>query len=158
MVCDTVEMADRMTQGETFCPELNGPDINAKDEPDDTAFWTPEVRALLWNIMVLPYVSPEKTRGGIVLPAQVAETNDYLCGVGMVVSLGSLCFTGSKFDQLQGEVPVKLGDFVMFNAHHGIWVKGQDPQTGKTIKLKMIHDDAVIAVVDDPDQIVSYVK
>lgn len=110
----------------------------------------------LWNIVVKPYKTSRYSKGGIYMPDQVSEANDYFCAVGEVVAMGSLCFTGSKFEGLNGEKPVKIGDFVTFNSHSGIWIK---VRRGGTIdKYKVIHDDQYLTTVNDPERVIGYVK
>ncbi len=84
----------------------------------------------------------EKTDSGIYLPDQVREKESLATIVGFVLKMGDMAYKDeSKFPSGPW---CKQGDWVLFRAYSGTRIKihGQE--------FRLINDDTVEAVVDDP--------
>jgi len=92
-------------------------------------------------LIVLPELK-EKTAGGILLPERALEREQTASIVGFVYKMGDLCYKD------ENKFPTgpwcKEGDFVLFHAYSGTRFK----VNGREFRL--INDDTVEAVVDDP--------
>jgi len=108
----------------------------------------------LWRILVRPMSPKEKTAGGILLPDQGKEAEEYNNMRGKVLAMGPLAFTGDRFRPHPDASPIpgcKVGDWVTYGKYGGqkLMVDG--------IKLHIINDDEVTSVVPVPEAIVAYV-
>ena len=84
----------------------------------------------------------EKTAGGIIKTDQLRETEAVSSVVGFVMAMGPDAYSDKK--RFPSGPWCKDGDFVLFRAFQGTRIKvhGQE--------LRLINDDTVEAVVDDP--------
>jgi len=92
-------------------------------------------------LIALPEIE-ETTEGGIIKPDLVREIEEYSTVVGFVMSLGPDCYKGDK--KFPSGAYCKEGDFILFRAFQGTRIRIH----GKEFRL--INDDNVEAVVDDP--------
>ena len=100
-----------------------------------------------WRILVMPYMGRDKTEGGIYVPDQVRDRESKATVVAYVVKVGPLAYKDA--DKFGGGDPwCKEGDWVVFRAYSGTRMKIY----GKEFRL--INDDTVEAVVDDPTGVV----
>lgn len=83
-----------------------------------------------------------KTDGGVLLPDQLKDLEETATIIGYVLSMG----TGAYKDaQRFPDGPwCKVGDFVIFRSYSGTRFKIEDQE------FRIINDDTVEAVVDDP--------
>jgi len=83
-----------------------------------------------------------KTEGGILLPEDAAEKEALATILGFVLKMGPDCY--SDKDRFPNGPWCKEGDWVLFRSYSGTRFKvfGQE--------FRMITDDTVQAVVDDP--------
>lgn len=114
------------------------------------------VKASGWRILVEPVAVQEKTDGGIVLSEMNKEAQKYLRHFGQVIDVGPLVYQDPKFKDRLGFVKpfCELGDWVAYGRHAGqdIYIKQFDAD-GKDIgvlPLKLLNDDDILAVIDDP--------
>ena len=84
----------------------------------------------------------EKTDGGIYIPDQVKTAEETASIVGLVIKMGSLAYYDDE--KFPTGPYCKEGDFVIFRSYSGTRMKVK----GKEFRL--INDDTVEAVVDDP--------
>jgi co-chaperonin GroES (HSP10) len=129
-------------------------------------------RLMGWTVLLQPWTAPKATKGGILLPDQVSDANDYLTYVFRVVALGPLAFThprlrggarrGVRFEEkaqdtggehwreyewsdfAEGVVPPQPGDWVIVRKFSGIQL------TLENVTLKICNDDDILAVIDGP--------
>ena len=91
-----------------------------------------------FKVLVEPKEVSEKTKGGIIMPDDVVEREQYANAFGTIVECGSNAFTDPDW----AEVP-SVGDVIMFDKYAGTKVTGQD---GKPYIL--INDKEIVARVD----------
>jgi|TARA_R110000803_G_scaffold96414_1_gene164582 co-chaperonin GroES (HSP10) len=95
-----------------------------------------------YRILVgLPQIE-EKTDGGIIKPGNIVETEAMSTIVAFVIKMGSDCYKDK--DRFPNGPYCKEGDFVLIRAFQGTRFKIH----GK--EFRIINDDNVEAVVDDP--------
>lgn len=92
-------------------------------------------------LIALPELE-EKTDSGIYLPEQVRERESLSTVVGFVLKAGSIAY------QDEGKFPdgpwCSVGDWVLFRAYSGTRIKIHGRE------FRLINDDSVEAVVEDP--------
>ena len=103
------------------------------------------VTVLGWRILVRPISTQEKTSGGILLPASALDIKDLTQTVGRVLALGPIAYR--RADMIDYGPWVEVGDHVVF-AKYG----GQRLKYGG-IKVIILNDDEVTAIVEDPDRL-----
>ena len=123
--------------------------VEAEDAPQRKASQLPEPKGYKM-LIALPEVD-EKTEGGIIKPDIVRELEEYSTVVGFVLKMGPDCYDGNGQGRQRGlskKFPsgayCKEGDFILFRAFQGTRIRIH----GKEFRL--INDDNVEAVVDDP--------
>ena len=100
-----------------------------------------------WRILILPYVLPQTTKGGVLISEETRERSQLATTVGYVVSLGPDAY---KDETKFSDGPwCKEGDWVMFGRYAGSRFKidGAEP--------RLLNDDEVLAVIKDPRDIVA---
>jgi len=84
----------------------------------------------------------EKTDSGIYLPEQVREKESLATVVGFVLKMGDMAYNDET--KFPGGPWCKQGDWVLFRAYSGTRIKIHGRE------FRLINDDTVEAVVDDP--------
>lgn len=119
------------------------------------------IKASGWRILIEPIAVEEESKGGIVLAEATKEAQRYLRHFGQVLDVGPTAYQDEKFRNRYGEkVPwCKVGDWVNYGRHAGqdIAIKVFDKDgndTGDVLPLKLVNDDDILAVIDDPRAIV----
>ena len=94
-----------------------------------------------WRILVRPAGSIRKTKGGIILTEKNLSEQQYLNSKGRVVAMGNECYNNRE------EKWCKSGDTIVYSRYAGskIDIKG--------VKLILLNDDEVLAVLPNPDAI-----
>ena len=112
-----------------------------KDQPEpETASQLPEPCG--YKILIAIPEVEESTEGGIIKPDIVRELEEYSTVVGFVLKMGPDCYDEKK--KFPSGAYCKEGDFILFRAFQGTRIRIH----GKEFRL--INDDNVEAVVDDP--------
>jgi len=118
-----------------------------KEEPPmelDTKQQLPEPKG--WKILVAMPKSKEKTDGGIIKAAQTRDLEDTANIAGYVMKLGPDCYKDER--RFPSGAWCKSGDGVIFRAYSGTRIKMYGHE------FRLINDDTVEAVVDDPTGVV----
>lgn len=114
------------------------------------------VRAAGWRILVEPVEVKRKSEGGIVFAEESVRAQEYLRYIGTVVDVGPLAYTGEKF-RPHPNAPAhpwcKVGDVVAFGKYAGQEVVARQGEEQK--RFRLINDDEVLAVVQNPAAIVT---
>jgi co-chaperonin GroES (HSP10) len=118
-----------------------------KEEPPmelDTKQQLPEPKG--WKVLVAMPKSKEKTDGGIIKAAQTRDLEDTANIAGYVMKLGPDCYNDER--RFPSGAWCKAGDWVIFRAYSGTRIKMYGHE------FRLINDDTVEAVVDDPTGVV----
>lgn len=94
-----------------------------------------------YRVLVRPKTVDEKTKGGIYIPEQAKERDQYAQIEGELVAISPFAFTYED-DWPEGRKP-KPGDRVFFAKYAGTRVKGKDG-----VEYAVINDRDVWAVID----------
>jgi len=99
-----------------------------------------------WKILVAMPSADEKTKGGILKASSTIKDEELSNICGYVLKMGSECYKDEK--RFPSGPWCKLEDWVVFRAYSGTRIKmyGQE--------FRLINDDTVEAVVDDPTGVV----
>lgn len=89
----------------------------------------------------VPEVS-DKTEGGVFMPDGIKSAEETASIIGFVMSLGPDCYADK--DKFPNGPFCKEGDFVIFRSYSGTRFKIHNKE------FRLINDDTVEAVVDDP--------
>lgn len=96
-----------------------------------------------YNILVGVYMRPEKTARGVYLTDRQRDEDRFQGKVGLVLALGPDAYADEE--RFPEGAWCGVGDWVLWKAHEGAGfeVNGHP--------CRLIHDDAVRAVLDGPD-------
>ena len=99
-----------------------------------------------WKILVAMPSADEKTKGGILKASSTIKDEELSNICGYVLKMGSECYKDEK--RFPSGPWCNLEDWVVFRAYSGTRIKmyGQE--------FRLINDDTVEAVVDDPTGVV----
>ncbi len=101
-----------------------------------------------WRLLILPYRGKGKTQSGIYLPDQVVERESVGTVCGYVLKVGPLAY---KDDNKFTTGPwCKEKDWIIFGRYAGARFKIDGGE------VRILNDDEVIAVVQDPEDILHY--
>jgi len=106
-----------------------------------------------WRILVMPYIPPKVSKGGIELPDEVHERERVATNVGLVMAVGPLAYKdinkfGGDITETQPKAWCKEKDWILFGKYAGsrFGIDGGE--------LRLLNDDEVLAVIEDPSHIV----
>ena len=98
-----------------------------------------------YRMLVRPYSGPKKTKGGIIYTDATQETIQMTTVVGLVVSLGDLCYKDK--DKFPSGPWCKEGQFVVYGRY-----SGSRFQT-KFGEHRILNDDEIIGTIKMPEDI-----
>ena len=99
-----------------------------------------------FRLLIAMVEAAEKTEGGIIIPGERQSAETVASVVGFVIDAGADAYADEK--RFPNGPWCKKGDFVVMEAYSGVRLKIH----GKEFRL--INDDSVQAVVEDPRGIV----
>ena len=98
-----------------------------------------------WRLLVLPFKMKEKTKGGLVLAETTLERQQVASQVGLVMAMGPQCYNDKE---RYPEGPwCKKDDWIIITKYAGARLSIDGGE------LRIINDDEVLAVVEDPRDI-----
>ena len=101
-----------------------------------------------WRLLILPYRGKGKTEAGIYLPDEVIERESVATVCGYVLKVGSLAYEDrAKFPSGPW---CKEKDWIIFSRYAGARFKIDGGE------VRILNDDEVIAVVQDPEDILHF--
>lgn len=92
-----------------------------------------------YRVLISPKPVDEKSKGGILLPDETRERDQFAQMEGTLVACSPLAFT---YDDWKGATPPKPGDRVLFAKFSGAKVTGKD---GK--EYRIVNDKDICAVL-----------
>ena len=102
----------------------------------------------LWRIVVQVAEPPEYSAGGIAMPDDVREDQEFTAYVGMVRGMGPLCYqavTRSQLDLKQAH-GCEIGDWVQFGSHDG-----ERHRTTDGTLWVILADTQIVCVTSHPE-------
>ena len=98
-----------------------------------------------YRMLVLPHAGVRKTKGGILLADSTLETIQMTTVCAYVLKQGDLCYKDKE--KFPNGPWCKPGDWVIFGSYAGARFKIEGGE------VRILNDDEIIAVVDDPNDI-----
>jgi chaperonin GroES len=92
-----------------------------------------------YKVLIAPVEVDQKSKGGIILPDETKERDQFAQMKGVLVAVSPLAFT---YDDWKDAKPPKVGDEVLFAKYAGAVVDGKD---GK--KYRLTNDKDIAAVL-----------
>jgi co-chaperonin GroES (HSP10) len=99
-----------------------------------------------WRILVRPYEGKKTTQGGIVLPEDVRKKEAVGTVVAKVIKIGPLAYKDSS--KFGNQAWCSEGDWVCIGRYAGARFRDKEEK-----ELRIINDDEVIAVINDPEDV-----
>jgi len=107
---------------------------------EDTTRKLPEPQG--YKLLIAIPKLEEKTSGGVIIPDKLKGMEQTASIIGLVIALGKAAYNDA--DKFPDGPYCKEGDFVIFRSYSGTRVKLRGEE------FRLINDDTVEAVVDDP--------
>ena len=89
------------------------------------------------KILIKPEEIEERTEGGIILPQQAKEKDQWAQQKGILIALG-----GTAFESWKGRLPV-VGETVYYTKYAGCGVDGNDGA-----KYRICQDEDIAAIIE----------
>lgn len=86
---------------------------------------TSGIRPMWANVLVLPDEAPEKTKGGLLIPDEVKERDQFAKQEGILLAIGPAAFVYDWPKDRASEAP-KEGNRVFFSRYQAEKVRGSD--------------------------------
>jgi len=101
-----------------------------------------------WRMLVLPYKGQGKTKGGVLLTDKHMEERTYTTVTALVLKMGPECYKNEE--RFPNGPWCKKGDWIIFGRYAGsrFGIEGGE--------VRILNDDEIIAVVNDPEDILQY--
>lgn len=93
-----------------------------------------------YRVLIKPSAVDEKTKGGIIIPDETKDRDQFAVMEGEIVAVSPLAFT---YEDWKNSSPPQIGDKVIFAKFAGIKRKGKDG-----IEYRIIADKDIAAKVD----------
>ena len=101
-----------------------------------------------WRLLILPYRGKGQTEGGVLLPDQTIDRESIATVCGYVLSVGSLAYKDKEKFPTGPWCGEK--DWVIFGRYSGARFKIDGGE------VRILNDDEVIAVIQDPEDILHF--
>jgi co-chaperonin GroES (HSP10) len=128
--------------------EMNDPYIDRASCP---------IKPINWRLLIQP-LPPKKKAGLLDMPDEVTQAEEFLTCVGKIIDMGSFAYmskTNAGLDLSQESRKPAVGSFVLYAQYAGQEVTlVRDAQP---LKLRIIDDTEVLAVITDPEMIKRYI-
>lgn len=90
-----------------------------------------------YRVLVRPKKVEEKSAGGIIIPDQTKERDQYAAMEGVLIAVSPVAFGYTEWPE--GSRVPQIGDKVMFAKYAGSNIKGRDGEDYRVINDKDIH-------------------
>ncbi len=98
-----------------------------------------------WTVLIRLYMGSKKTPGGLIIPDESHDNEQYISCSGLVVGKGKAVYLDKRYEE--SGPWCEIGDWVVFPRHAGykIFYNG--------LPLFVVKEDAIDIVVDDPSTV-----
>jgi co-chaperonin GroES (HSP10) len=101
-----------------------------------------------WRLLILPYRGKGKTEGGVLIPDATVDRESVATVCGYVLKVGPLAYADKK--KFPNGPWCAEKDWIIFGRYAGARFKIDGGE------VRILNDDEVIAVIQDPDDILHY--
>ena len=101
-----------------------------------------------WRLLILPYAGKGKTEGGVILPDSIVDRESVATVCGYVLKTGDLAYADKT--KFPSGAWCREGDWIIFGRYAGARFKIDGGE------VRVLNDDEVIAVIQDPDDILHF--
>ena len=109
------------------------------------------LRPVGYYLLVRERKAERTSKGGILIAPEAQDAQQYLTTTGTVAAMGDSCYAHREF---QGRPWCELGTRVLFHKHAGLRIDTVSPDPGEDdIRYRLLKDNDILAVIDDPDAI-----
>lgn len=125
----------------------------AAEAPVDLEYLNQLMRTHLWGILIQPLTVKKFSDGGIKLPDQHIQAQEYLTTIGEVVQLGKFANSGKTASGIDlAQDPIEVGNWVVIQRH-----TGQDlPRLKTGQRLRVVETQNILVVITNPSEFVIY--
>ncbi len=113
------------------------------------------MKILFWRVLVEPVKPKDMSDGGIALPPEAIQAQEANTMVAKIVDMGSFAFTARTslgYNYAEEPNKPKIGDYVVIPKYGS-----RDIQMSDKRKLRLVEDFEILAVTDNPKELLSYV-
>ena len=100
-----------------------------------------------WRLLILPHKGKGKTKGGVILSDKTMEESQIATNVGLVLKVGPDAYNDAS--RFPNGAWCKTYDWVIFARYDGSRLNIEG------CELRLLNDDEILGVVDDPESILS---
>jgi len=100
-----------------------------------------------WRILVLPFKTKEKTKGGVILTDKTLEDSQLTASVAMVLAVGADAYQDKE--KFPNGPWCKQGDWIVFGRYAGSRLKIEGGE------VRLLNDDEILGTVDNPEDILT---
>jgi co-chaperonin GroES (HSP10) len=105
-----------------------------------------ELEVLHSQVLVMGYIKPAVSKGGIILTDNAVEEDRFQGNVGLVVGLGKGAFKDDNIAKFNGDKPSQIGDWVMYVA-----VRRVSPVHPSRCRAGLFSDTRILMKVSTPE-------
>ena len=100
-----------------------------------------------WRLLILPHKGKGKTKGGVILSDKTVEESQIATNVGLVLKVGPDAYNDES--RFPNGAWCKKNDWVIFAKYAGSRLNIEGGE------LRLLNDDEILGVVEDPESILS---
>jgi len=100
-----------------------------------------------WRLLILPHKGKSKTKGGVYLTGKTVEESQIAANVGLVLKVGPDAYNDKS--RFPNGAWCEEKDWVIFARYAGSRLNIEGGE------LRLLNDDEILGVVDDPESILS---
>ena len=103
-----------------------------------------ELQVLHSQVLVMGYVAPARSKGGLIMPDKVVEEDRFQGNVGLVIGLGNGAFKDDNIASFNGD-SLAIGDWVMYVAADGVSMFIRE------VPCRLFSDTRILMKVTSPE-------
>ena len=104
-----------------------------------------------WKVLVQPHEPKRKTEGGIFLPTETIQNEEYLTAYGVIAAMGDLAYRDRDTGERLKTIAPSIGQRVTYGKYAGqkLVVNG--------VKFLLLNDDEITSIIPEGVEVAAYV-
>jgi co-chaperonin GroES (HSP10) len=104
-----------------------------------------------WKVLIQPHEPKRKTEGGIFLPTETIQNEEYLTAYGVIAAMGDLAYRDRDTGEKWKTVAPSIGQKVTYGKYAGqkLVVNG--------VKFLLLNDDEITSIIPEGVEVAAYV-